>query len=261
MDFEIPQGPTGPAAEDPGFSVGTITTVDSPADANVVMTETSPNNYVLDFDIPRGPTGPNGVNFTFDNSTSSTQDFYDLHPIGVPGETWLVEGHLFTWDAETNSWKDMGSLIGPQGPQGDQGESGSVPSELLNGAITASAPLEYTVGGVTFSVVYVTGTDYCRLSMRPADPSTPILLDMKRSSQYDVSGVDGTDQRDNYTLTGTLLIDPVVYYRSREMHRTWLRQQDPGTGKWRLDEINLFISNGSQRVTVWVNEIFKNVEL
>ena len=266
FDFVIPRGQEGPAgrdAENPTFSIGTVTTVDSTEDADVTITQDPPNNYILDFDIPQGATGSNGVNFTFDSSSTSTQDFYDLHPTGVPGETWLVEGHLFTWDAETSSWKDMGSLIGPQGPQGpqgDQGESGSVPSELLNGAITASTPLEYTVGGVTFSVVYATGTDYCRLSMRPADPSKPILLDMKRSSTYD-SAVDGADQKDNYTLTGTLLIDSVVFYRSREMHKTWLRQQDPDTERWRLDEINLFISNGSQRATVWVNEIFKNVEL
>ncbi len=104
----------------------------------------------------------------------------------------------------------------------------------------------------------VVNTAELRLLILPA--TAPVLIDLKRFGQYDTAGLDATTL-DNFTLSTSVNIDTVIFNSSREMHRTWLRQQSPETGLWSLDEIDLFVSNGSARITIWVYQIFTNVSL
>jgi hypothetical protein len=113
------------------------------------------------------------------------------------------------------------------------------------------------VENVIYHLQFSTATQLT-LFLMPA--TVPVLIDLKRSSQFDTTGVDAFT-RDNFTLSASLDIDTIVFNSSREMHRTWLRQQNPVTGLWSLHEIDLFASNGSARVTIWIYQIFTNVSL
>jgi len=130
--------------------------------------------------------------------------------------------------------------------------------------------LEVPVGNIYYSVRQNGSTDL-RLYIRPIVPSTQILIDWKRSSQYDDSGVNSNPILTNSILSEEVNVDDVIYTLSREMHRTWIRQQDPDTNNWSLHEVNLFVSGNRttstdpaaprSRVTVWVYEIYSNVLL
>lgn len=91
----------------------------------------------------------------------------------------------------------------------------------------------------------------------PADSTVPVLVDVKRSSQFE-SAIEGA-QWDDATLSTQLTIDALVYNQSREQHRTLIRQQDPDTGLWSLCAVNLFSSGNAARVSVWVNWIETDV--
>ena len=128
--------------------------------------------------------------------------------------------------------------------------------------------LDVPVGNIYYSVRQ-NGSDDLRLYIRPIVPGTQILIDWKRSSQYDDSGVNSGPILNNTILSTEQNVDDVSYPSSREMHRTWIRQQDPDTNNWSLHEVNLFASgppappSGAprSRVTVWVYEIYKNIPL
>lgn len=97
------------------------------------------------------------------------------------------------------------------------------------------------------------------LYLLPAVSDTTIIVDIKSSSQYD--GGISASERDSYSLSGTLTIDSEIYGNSREMHRSWIRQQDPISGLWTLHEVDIFISGGSKRrVSVWLYEIYTGVD-
>lgn len=45
---------------------------------------------------------------------------------GSAGDAWIIlsDGSLYVWNTNTNTWDDVGDLLGPQGPQGPQGIQG-----------------------------------------------------------------------------------------------------------------------------------------
>jgi hypothetical protein len=112
-----------------------------------------------------------------------------------------------------------------------------------------------TVLNVVYTLTYISDS-IASLTLSPLDVAEPILIDVKRSTQYD-STVEG-QQWDNYTLSETLNIDQTIYSNSNEIHRTRLRQQDPTTGLWSLCDIKLFMSNGGARTTLWIEWIEMN---
>jgi len=58
LDFaDCPTGPTGPAAETPTLTIGTVTTGAPGTEASATITGTAPD-FVLNLTIPQGPTGP-----------------------------------------------------------------------------------------------------------------------------------------------------------------------------------------------------------
>lgn len=50
------------------------------------------------------------------------------HPTGIQGEAYAVgtsaSNTVYIWDVDSNSWKDIGTLQGPQGAQGPKGDTG-----------------------------------------------------------------------------------------------------------------------------------------
>jgi len=102
-----------------------------------------------------------------------------------------------------------------------------------------------------------------RLTLLPADSSKPVLIDVKRSVQYDTAS-EGEDY-DNYTLNGNRSLDAIIYNRSNEIHHVYLRQRHPDNGLWSFCNVGMFSSVNGGRVTIWVtwyqtNFDFDNME-
>ena len=108
---------------------------------------------------------------------------------------------------------------------------------------------------VVYRLQYLSATAVVA-SVKPL--SIPVLTDIKRSAFYD-GAVEG-QQWDNYTLSGTLAVDAIVYNRSNEKHLTRIRQQDPETGLWSLCDVNMYSSKNGGRANIWVNWIEVNAD-
>lgn len=220
---------------------------------------------------PQGVQGENGQDGTSLQVLGSYEDyptFIAAHPIGNPGDAWFVDGSLYVWDASAGAWDNVGYLRGPQGiqgiqgvqgeqgiqgPQGAQGPSGMVPTIYHRKIPSSGSSFQIAVGKVGYHMVWGTA-DSVSINLRGDNP--PILVDVKRSSQYQATGIEGLSL-DNYSLpTGLTSIDTIVYNVSNEMHRIWIRQQDPVTLLWSLHEVCVFVSFKAARVDVWVYEIY-----
>jgi len=188
-----------------------------------------------------GPTGPKG-------ESGPTGPKGEIGPTGPKGET------------------------GPAGAQGDEGPAGPMGSTGPTGATGGSLPFtlyhvnlssdddifEIPVGRMHYSIKHY--GDNFRLYMRPIVAGTKVLLDLKRGSIYD-NGTNGTPEFDSYELEDEVFVDDLMYSESREMHRTWIRQTIPDSNSWSLHEVNIFASGPKSRVTVWVFEIYSNIQL
>ena len=77
-----------------------------------------------------GPTGPAGTSVTILGNFATLEDLEREHPLGNPGESYLVKESLYVWSNEQTSWVNVGVIkgpkgdIGPTGPKGDQGAIG-----------------------------------------------------------------------------------------------------------------------------------------
>lgn len=71
---------------------------------------------------PQGPAGQDGTGVTILGSLTNVNQ---LPGTGDPGDAYLVNGSLYVWSANTNSWENVGSIQGPMGPQGPAGPAGA----------------------------------------------------------------------------------------------------------------------------------------
>lgn len=60
----------------------------------------------------QGPPGKDGTGVTIIGSLPSETD---LPPVGAPGDAYMIEGNLYVWQDNTNTWKNVGPIQGPQG--------------------------------------------------------------------------------------------------------------------------------------------------
>jgi len=72
----------------------------------------------------QGLQGPQGVSI---NLLGSVETEEDLPASGNQNDAFIVQsnGDLYVWDVITDSWDNVGQIVGPEGPQGIQGETGS----------------------------------------------------------------------------------------------------------------------------------------
>lgn len=76
---------------------------------------------------PRGPQGlqgPEGLPGTGLNIVGELDNEEFLPQTGTPGEGYIIAGNLFIWVGNTQTWRNVGTVQGPQGPKGDQGIRG-----------------------------------------------------------------------------------------------------------------------------------------
>jgi len=71
-----------------------------------------------------GEKGQPGTSVVILGSYDSLDALIEEHPVGMPGNAYMVNAHLYVWDDINAQWKDVGNLKGPQGERGPQGLQG-----------------------------------------------------------------------------------------------------------------------------------------
>ena len=87
----------------------------------------------VSFKGPQGETGASGkdgTGVTILGSFDSLEALKAAHATGTAGDSYLIGGHLYVWDATGTDWKDVGNI---QGPKGDKGETGTAGTNGTNG--------------------------------------------------------------------------------------------------------------------------------
>lgn len=152
----------------------------------------------------------------------------------------------------------LASLKGKDGVDGKDGTAGLAPKVYHADLSKNGNLLEIWLDGVRAQYIY---RDSTSISFNIFTSGSNVLIDLKRSTQYDGAATEGSTF-DNYTLTTThQSVDTIIYNSSREMHKTWIRTRNPTTGTWNLYQVDLFISNGGARTDVIVWTIYENLAI
>ena len=128
-----PVGPEGPAG--PQGAPGTTGPQgnDGPAGPQGPAGATGPQGN----DGPAGPTGPQGATGADGTGVTilgSLANVGQLPGTGDPGDAYLINGNLYVWSDNSNTWEDAGNIQGPAGPIGPTGATGA------NGATGPQGP-------------------------------------------------------------------------------------------------------------------------
>ncbi len=83
---------------------------------------------------PTGASGIDGASFQILGTFSTEEEFNLSIQTGEAGVAYIVGGHLFFWNATTEVYDDLGSIIGPTGATGAAGPTGATGADGLPGA-------------------------------------------------------------------------------------------------------------------------------
>ncbi len=83
---------------------------------------------------PTGSSGIDGASFQILGTFSTEEEFNLSIQTGEAGIAYIVGGHLFFWNATTEVYDDLGSILGPTGPQGAVGLTGDTGPTGATGA-------------------------------------------------------------------------------------------------------------------------------
>ena len=72
----------------------------------------------------KGDKGEDGTGVTILGSYESEDALVSAHPTGSIGDSYIVQGDLYVWSQTNSSWKNVGTIKGPQGDQGPEGPQG-----------------------------------------------------------------------------------------------------------------------------------------
>lgn len=107
-------------------------------DMNNIITNLT-NNYTLTFtyNSPDGvykliknitltlsTQGKDGTSVNILGSYDSLEELKQAHPTGNIGDAYIVQGDMYVWSVEDNTWVDVGNIQGPAGTNGKDGENG-----------------------------------------------------------------------------------------------------------------------------------------
>lgn len=81
-------------------------------------------HFITWYTGPTGPQGEQGSSVNILGTYNTYQDLIAEHPIGNINDSYLVDGDLYVWSDNENTWKNVGRIMGPTGPQGEQGIQG-----------------------------------------------------------------------------------------------------------------------------------------
>lgn len=227
---------------------------------------------------PKGDTGAAGA-------TGPKGDTGPIGPIGPTGPTGSTGNTGPTGAVGPTGPTGAAGVQGTKGNTGPQGAAGETPkvavventktgyrlsfttaeqqittpnlksnAEVYNANLSASGSvLRVPLEGLSLSLQN-TSANSLRISVQPAAAGVPVLADIRRVSIYD--GAVDAQTNNNVTVSGTLVLDDIVYTQSQEMHWIRMRVQDPGTKLWSMCEVRTFASQGGARTTVWVEWVY-----
>jgi hypothetical protein len=96
----------------------------------------------------QGPQGPAGVGLSIQGELDSTND---LPAVGDPGDAWLIDGDLWAWGEENQTWSNAGP-VGTPGEPGAPGEPGTTDYNELDNKPTLGGAAALNVGTTTGTV-------------------------------------------------------------------------------------------------------------
>lgn len=73
---------------------------------------------------PTGPRGAPGTGISIKGSFNSLDELKNEHPVGIMGDTYLINGDLYYWNEDIMDYENAGHIAGPTGPKGEPGEKG-----------------------------------------------------------------------------------------------------------------------------------------
>lgn len=223
-----------------------------------------------------GIDGKDGTSVTILGSYDTIEELIAEHPTGELGDGYLINGDLYVWNG--TSWENVGNIQGSAGQNGNdgitphigdndnwfigdfdtgilaRGTNGMTPTVYHTNLSTSGSSYDIVIKNVVYHLQASAGT--IALSLRSTGSS--ILADVKRSSQYDATGIEGSSLNGVTLTTTNQSLDSIIYDNSNEMHRTWIRQRDPITNLWSLYEVDLFPSDNGARTDIWVYKIYEN---
>ena len=191
----------------------------------------------LDFTVPIGPTGPQGA--------AGIQGVKgDLGPTGPTGPAPVLSVAESTQTTYKLRFQSGGQeVISPNLKSN---------IEYFNADLSKSGSIMSVPIGKLILTVQNTSSSSVRIAIRAADASAPVLADIRRASIYNGAAVEA-QTNDNTTITGTLVLDDLVYSQSQEMHFIRIRQRDPVSGLWSMCQVDTFPSYGGARTSVCLN--------
>lgn len=144
----IPKGDKGDAGT---IAVGTVSTGAVGSDVKIENVGTS-SSAILNFTIPRGE---QGFGLTIKGKYDTYSTFIAAHATGSEGENWEVGTDIYTWNATTKAWQNLGELKGADGAYFTPVVTDGVLSWSNNGGL--SNPASYDLLGATKTYIIEQG--------------------------------------------------------------------------------------------------------
>lgn len=166
----------------------------------------------------QGPQGPPGSSIK--GSFDTPLELQTAHPVGQVGDAYLVAGDMYVWDAATEAWLNVGSLVGPQGPMGPSG-----PPSFIVGT-QPTPPVGFGSAWVKtpdYELRFYDGTDweeigYLRKSGGTVTGDVSFERDVRIDRDLTVDG-DGSFKGNNrFDLTGGAYVDIKHYPTGLHVH-------------------------------------------
>lgn len=155
----------------------------------------------------------------------------------------------------------LASLIGPKGDKGDKGDPGLGPSSsfiehLDLSTIGNTAEVPFAKGLLQFRIAY-SNTTSSILQLKAL--IEPVVIDLRRSTQFQASGIEGNTM-DGVTINTTYqFIDTIIYNSTNETQYSWIRVKDPKEDKWSLYELKIMASAKGARTDIIITTIYEDV--
>jgi hypothetical protein len=127
------------SGDNEGITTSTTSTyIRFAVDVNSIISNLT-NNYTITFtyDSPSGAytltkkvsitlsiQGKDGTSVNILGSYNSLEELKQAHPTGNVGDAYIVQGDMYVWSTEENTWVDVGNIQGPAGTNGKDGEDG-----------------------------------------------------------------------------------------------------------------------------------------
>lgn len=147
----------------------------------------------------QGEKGNDGTGVTILGSYDTEEELISAHPTGNEGDSYIVAGDLYVWDATKSSWINVGRIQGPQGDQGLRGEQGEK-GEAGNGVEKSEVRYQASTSGTTIptgswvsNIPNVSAGQYLwtRTILTYTDGSTTTSYSVGKMGSNGASGSDG----------------------------------------------------------------------